>query len=75
MIPTREPWGRKSAAPRPVRIVGLVMVVDALLLITHVRHRGDYKLDLDDSRFRPLRSSVLWNDGIDGSLTELFGAS
>ncbi|MEX5307019.1 hypothetical protein RF644_14835 [Kocuria sp. CPCC 205258] len=73
MTLARELWARKAAVPRPVQIAGVVMVVNALLLIAHVLHRGGFVLDPDGSWFRIFRTSTLWNGGIDGSLMELFG--
>lgn len=73
MIPARVLWARETAVPRPVRIVGAVMVVDALLLTAHVLHRSGSVLDPDGSWFRLFRTGALWNGGIDGSLMESFG--
>ncbi|MGC5646626.1 UNVERIFIED_CONTAM: hypothetical protein RF648_11665 [Kocuria sp. CPCC 205274] len=73
MIPARVLWKRETAASRPVRIAGAVMVVNALLLTAHVLHRSGFVLDPDGGLFSLFRSSALWNGGIDGSLMELFG--
>lgn len=73
MIPARVLWKRETAASRPVRIAGGVMVVNALLLTAHVLHRSGFVLDPDGSWFRLFRTGALWNGGIDGSLMEFFG--
>ncbi|MFF0904430.1 UNVERIFIED_CONTAM: hypothetical protein RF653_12205 [Kocuria sp. CPCC 205316] len=73
MTLARELWARELAVPWPVRIAGAAMVVNALMLIAHVIHRGGFALDPDGSSFRPFRSGALWNGGTDGSLMELFG--
>ncbi|WIG16345.1 hypothetical protein [Kocuria rosea] len=66
-------WKRETAASRPVRIAGAVMVVNVLLLTAHVLHRSGFVLDPDGSWFRLFGTGALWNGGIDGSLMELFG--
>ncbi|TDL37455.1 hypothetical protein [Kocuria rosea] len=73
MTPAGVLWKRETAASRPVRIAGAVMVVNALLLTAHVLHRSGFVLDPDGGSFFLFRSSALWNGGIDGSLMELFG--
>lgn len=73
MTLARELWTRELAVPWPVRIAGAAMVVNALLLIVHVLHRGGFVLNPDDSSYRPFRSGAFWNGGTDGSLMELFG--
>ena len=66
-------WKRETAASRPVRIAGAVMVVNVLLLTAHVLHRSGFVLDPDGSWFRLFGTGALWNGGIDGSLMEFFG--
>lgn len=73
MILVHGPWTRDSAEPWLVRVTAVVMVVDALLLITHVLHRSALELDPDGSWFFVFRRAALWNGGHDGSLMELFG--